>query len=274
MISKHSQLQKLKTWIADLYQKQCQPPLKKRMPLYLEGLKIGSVESEVAQILVNNELVLKFNDGLLLNSLYGDHDEALAKIAQCLATHELSGVWRDELLAVTDKQGKTLASVERAVVRPLGITTYAVYLIGVTAAGVFWLQRRAAHKATSPGKLDALVSGLVIADESLMQALIRESTEEAGLVLSANTLFKQSGHFITQCPIDDAIGGYMMEHGSWYLLELPENVLLHNEDGEVSDFVCLSPVELIDAMLIGDLTQESSYIFTELLKEHFDDEAV
>ena len=41
--------------------------------------------------------------------------------------------WRDEQLAVTDAQGRTLGTVERAVVRPLGITTFAVHLVGRVA---------------------------------------------------------------------------------------------------------------------------------------------
>lgn len=266
----YHQLQKLKNWTHDLGVLQHQPPVKKRIPFYLERRKIGSMEPQIAQLLIEQKLVLEEkNNSIWLNPSYRNYDEGLEKIAHCLAQYGLSGTWRNELLAVTDVEGNPIAKVERAVVRPLGITTHAVYLIGITPDGKFWLQRRSAHKSTNPGKLDTLVSGLVSAGESLMQALIREAKEEAGLILRENTCFKRQGNFITQRPIDQAIGGYMVEHDFWYVIELSESVLLYNEDGEVSGFTCLSPAELIDAISVGELTQESSHIFIKFLSANY-----
>src|SRR5690606_37732468 len=79
--------------------------------------------------------------------------------AGCLRT------WRDELLDVVG-EGRRLAVIERAAVRPLGLLTKAVHLNAWTPDGKLWIARRALSKSTDPGMWDTLVGGLAGAGES------------------------------------------------------------------------------------------------------------
>ena len=58
---------------------------------------------------------------------------SLRQVALAMREAGVAHTWRDEQLAVTDSDGRMLGVVERAVVRPLGITTFAVHLTGVLA---------------------------------------------------------------------------------------------------------------------------------------------
>ena len=51
-------------------------------------------------------------------------------------------VWRNELLSVNDASGRSVAMIERAAVRPLGIATRAVHLVGWAEQGGVWVQQR------------------------------------------------------------------------------------------------------------------------------------
>ena len=71
--------------------------------------------------------------------------------------------------------------------RPLGITTHAVHLVGWTPDGAVWVQQRAHDKATDPGLWDTTMGGLVTAGESIAATLMRETEEEAGLAVERSS---------------------------------------------------------------------------------------
>jgi hypothetical protein len=62
-------------------------------------------------------------------------------------------------------------------VRPLGIATRAVHLVGVCADGSIWVQQRSEDKANNPGMWDTLMGGMVSAADGLAEALARETWE-------------------------------------------------------------------------------------------------
>src|SRR5690606_11983895 len=109
-------------------------------------------------------------------------DAALADIATHLLNQGVLTGWRNELLDIPGPGGLTLARIERAAMRPLGLATRAVHLNAYTADRRMWIAQRSLTKNTDPGKWDTLVGGLVAAGESLQEALWRESYEEAGLL--------------------------------------------------------------------------------------------
>jgi 8-oxo-dGTP pyrophosphatase MutT (NUDIX family) len=87
---------------------------------------------------------------------------------------------------VVDADGRTLGSVERGVVRVLGLRTFAVHLSGRSAAGGFWVQQRAFDKATEPGGVGHADGRQMAAGESIEATLERETDEEAGLRSSSS----------------------------------------------------------------------------------------
>jgi len=127
-------------------------PLVPRAPLRSADGRhaIGSLDSALARRLVDEGLLLpdsRAGTGWRLPDAT-DNDAALAAIARWLQANRLGGRWRDELLAVDNAEGVPVAAIERAAVRPLGIATHAVHLVGWRADGRVWIQQRALDKAT------------------------------------------------------------------------------------------------------------------------------
>ena len=195
-----------RAWLAALHRRADQPPERPRGPLCIEAVEVGSIEPALGRRLQAAGLPLRGTPDRWL--IEGGADEALASIAGWLDAHGLCSRWRGELLAVDDVGGTRRAVVERAAVRPLGIATHAVHLIGRTTAGRWWVQQRALDKATDPGLWDTLMGGLVGAGESIAQTLGRETAEEAGLDVAALEQLAPAGRVTVRRPVSD---GYMIE---------------------------------------------------------------
>lgn len=150
-----------------------------------------------------------------------------------------------------------LGTIERAVVRPLGIPTRAVHLVGWTPDGRQWVQQRSHAKADDPGMWDTLVGGMVPASDSLEEALARETWEGAGLRLNQVQALRHCGHVRTARP-SSVEGGYVQEIIDWYRCTIPAGTAPVNQDGEVQQFRALAPGELRDRLLAGDFTLEAA----------------
>ena len=240
-------------------------PQRPRVPLRANGEVIGSVEAE---------FLLPFAgfgnaDGysLLLNSeqltwdIVGDVSAALAHLASALLAAGLAGAWRNELLSVRNSRGNTVGAIERAAVRPLGIATQAVHLVGFTPSGKIWVQQRALDKANDPGLWDTLMGGMVSAQDSLELALARETWEEAGLHMAQLAHVQYGGHIDFARPAHDGGGaGYLLERIDWYTATVPDQVMPVNQDGEVAQFACLPTDEVLNLMGQGLFTIEAGLI--------------
>ncbi|MCW5649359.1 MAG: NUDIX domain-containing protein [Ramlibacter sp.] len=191
----------------------------------------------------------------------GDLSAGLAAVALALREAGLAGAWRNELLAVTDAQGRVLGAVERAAVRPLGIPTRAVHLVGRSPDGGHWVQRRALDKANDPGLWDTLMGGMVAAADTLHGALERETFEEAGLALPSLQHLRHGGVVRMTAPARDGLGaGYVVEHLDWFECTVPAGLVPANQDGEVEEFRCLTPAEVRERLHRGEFTLEAGLI--------------
>ncbi|HEY9064424.1 MAG TPA: NUDIX domain-containing protein, partial [Burkholderiaceae bacterium] len=191
-------------------------------------------------------------------------DAALAAIARWLHANGFGGRWRDELLAVVAAEGGTapLAAIERAAVRPLGIVTHAVHLVGRRASdGHVWVQQRALDKATDPGMWDTLMGGLVAARETIAQTLERETWEEAGLRIVEVADVQARGRVTVRRPVPD---GYMVEHIEIFEARVPDALAPQNQDGEVAQFECLPADELCKRLHADKFTLEAALVLTTL----------
>jgi 8-oxo-dGTP pyrophosphatase MutT (NUDIX family) len=198
----------------------------------------------------------------------GDLTLALAQIAQALLQARVGSVvqqWRNEQLAVCDAQGQQLATVERGVVRPLGVATRAVHLVGRTSDGRFWLQQRALNKANDPGLWDTLMGGMVSARDTVQTALERETWEEAGLRLTALEQVRWGGRVDLCKPCSDDAFGYVVEQTDWYDCTVPQGVQPVNQDGEVEQFLLLNKRELMAKLQRDEFTTEAALILVAAL---------
>ncbi|WP_341890622.1 NUDIX domain-containing protein [Variovorax sp. YR752] len=243
------------SWLDELRRRAAQPPLRPREPLRLGKAEIGSIEPGVGQRMADAGLPLRPEDGAW--QITSHDDDTLADLAQWLHEQGLASRWRGELLPVTDAQGRAHGAIERAAVRPLGITTHAVHLVGRHADGRYWVQQRAFDKATDPGMWDTLVGGLMAAGESVMTTLERETWEEAGLRLAELDGLQPLGHLQIRRPVDE---GYMVERATLFQAVLPRRLQPANQDGEVAGFACVDAARLDADLAAGRYTLEAALI--------------
>ncbi|MEH3085524.1 MAG: NUDIX domain-containing protein [Xylophilus ampelinus] len=157
--------------------------------------------------------------------------------------------------------GPVLAVVERGVARNLGIGTWAVHLHARDPeTGRWWMQRRALHKATDPGKWDTLMGGLVAAGETLPQALARESWEEAGVRVDALPRPPVGmGRFTVRRPVRDAGShGLQVETVFAWAADLRPGQAPAGQDGEAMGFAACSDAEIDALARSGALTLEAA----------------
>jgi 8-oxo-dGTP pyrophosphatase MutT (NUDIX family) len=249
-------------WLQVLRTSADQPPSAPRDPLHLEihDLAVGSIEPALAQRLVAAGLPLAARtDGWCVHG--ADADAALADVATWLHAQGLASVWRGELLSVNDHGGAPVAMIERAAVRPLGIATHAVHLVGrAEQGGGIWVQQRAHDKATDPGLWDTLMGGLVAVGESIEATLDRETWEEAGLHVDTLGKVTARGMLTVRRPVQR---GYMIEHIHVFEAVIPVDCMPQNQDGEVAAFACLSVDELRERLRAGVFTLEAALILVD-----------
>lgn len=247
-------------WLASLQARLVQPPQRPRAGLWWQGAEIGSVDPAfVARVHAAapamRQLLRAVDDRVHIDASV--LTPALERLAHALRDAGLAHVWRDEQLPVAAPDGRLLGTIERAVVRPLGIPTRAVHLVGWTPDGRQWVQQRSHAKANDPGMWDTLMGGMVPASDSLDAALARETWEEAGLHLPQLVELRHGGQVHTARP-GPMEGGYVRETIDWYRCTVPAGVQPVNQDGEVQQFRAMAPGELHERLLAGDFTLEAA----------------
>ncbi|MES3015007.1 MAG: NUDIX domain-containing protein [Pseudomonadota bacterium] len=238
------------------------PPARPRAALWLAAAQIGSIEPALAAAMRAAALPIAAGASGWRIAAEPDADAALARIAHWLHREGLGSTWRDELLAVTDTLGASRGRIERAAVRPLGIATRALHLVGLAPTGGVWVQQRAFDKATDPGLWDTLMGGLQSADESDAQTLERETWEEAGLRIADLHDMRAAGRVVVRRPVAD---GYMVEHIEVFVAIVPDALTPLNQDGEVARFECLARPALRARIEGGEFTLEAALILAEAL---------
>ena len=194
-----------------------------------------------------------------------DVTTCLNELANLLRHAGLAGAWRDEQLAVRDENGIQMGTIERGAVRPLGMATLAVHLVGQTTDGRFWVQQRALNKPNDPGKWDTLMGGMVSSGDTVETALERETWEEAGLRVADLKNLRYGGRHSNVRPSGDGAAGYLQESIEWYICTVPDGLIPDNQDGEVLQFALMDEAQLLAEMQRGDFTLEAALIMASVL---------
>lgn len=260
------------TWVAAVRAQAQRPPRVPRLPLWVAGQAVGSVEPGVLDQIASKGLLDKRykllkdeRSGWSLH-VFGDATPALNALAQALLAQGRCGPWRNEQLAVCDAQGRRIGTIERGAVRPLGLATRAVHLVARASDGRMWVQLRAFNKPNNPGQWDTLMGGMVSAADTLPQALARETWEEAGLRVDALHGVAHGGHVQLAVPSEEAHGcGYMVERIDWFHATVPDGMVPQNQDGEVERFELLAPEALLERLAQGAFTPEATLVLAAAL---------
>ena len=166
------------------------------VPLRIDSHVIGWLDEPRATRLARfDDVFVCTSDGLHLARRLQDEatrTRALEDVTRALADEGQLSAWRDEAYAIAGAFGDApLCRIERAAARYFGIITFAAHLNGLVDGDPtrMWIARRSATKAIDPGQLDNLVGGGIRAGTSVIDTLVREAWEEAGI---PETLARQS----------------------------------------------------------------------------------
>ncbi|XP_074273861.1 nudix hydrolase 20, chloroplastic-like isoform X2 [Silene latifolia] len=219
------------------------------VPFIVEDQIVGYIHNGFAAHLRSFQDVFQFPQDNLHSSPFGwhvrlqpslktpgDRTSAVADVIKCLGEELIPGI-RNELYPVTSSFEKhAFFSLERAAAPYFGIKAYGVHMNGyVRKEGqkFIWLGKRSQTKSTYPGMLDHLVAGGLPHGIPCGENMMKECEEEAGIPISISKKVKPVGA-ISYTDID----GHRLKRDVLfcYDLELPENFVPNNHDGEVESF--------------------------------------
>jgi Domain of unknown function (DUF4743)/NUDIX domain len=172
----------------------------------VDGTKLGRVSSTNADLLISRgdnvfcastqgirdagSQVLTFSSGV--GSTFEERTEAVAAVTDRLRQRGHLPGWRDELYPISRSfYDPPVFAMERAAVPWLGALEYGVHVNGLVvpdddddddASGPkMWMARRSQQKSKFPGMLDHIVAGGQPLGMSLLNNVIKECHEEAGI---------------------------------------------------------------------------------------------
>jgi 8-oxo-dGTP pyrophosphatase MutT (NUDIX family) len=189
---------------------------------------------------------------------------AMDEVTRELARDGFVPGWREEPVSVARQYGEPeLFRIERAATRPFGLMAYGAHLNGFTRRNGrehVWIARRATTKQVDPGKLDNLVGGRISAGMSVDETLRKEAWEEAGiappLLSGLDCVDAVRVEYSTPEGLHREI---LFVHDLW----LAEDFKPANQDGEVSEMMCIPVEDVIGHMLAGDFTLDAGVVMID-----------
>ena len=219
-------------------------------PFAIAGEPIGLVGRETLDFLLMRRLAERFGPGA---GIHGGGFMAvsgrLAEIADALADARLMAPLRGEMTPVLRKWGKgPCAEVDRAGLAGLGLPAYGVHVNGFVrcSAGInLWVGRRAQNRQVAPGKLDHLVAGGVPMGYSLIETVIKEAEEEAGLSAEMARRARPVSTVTYRLALPEGVRNDTL---FVFDLELPAGVVPVGNDGEVERFELMAVADVIELL--------------------------
>ena len=239
----------------------------------MPGMTIGHLNPELIPFLQDslskNPIQLlhlghdRFNIDLAAPSVISD---SLSQLADRLRQAGFIPGWRNEAFSWIDQDGHAYFHLERAAFRTFGFRSIATHINGFTKKGQLWLGRRSDSKATDPGVLDNLAAGGISADETPWVCAKRELWEEAGVPEQIAASIEPAGRIHMRRSTSNL--GFHDEVLMMYDLELPDQFVPTNHDGEVSSFIQISFSEAAARILADEFTIDAAFVTADLLLRH------
>jgi len=249
-------------------------PTRVLRPLRVDAAIVGWLDADrAARIAQFGTIFTVDSDGVSFHRTLRDEcarSEAMADVAAALAAEGVLTPWRDELYAVAPTFGAPpWFRLERAAARYFGVHTWAMHINGVVRGATeatMWLARRSADKAIDPLQLDNLVGGGIAAGMGIVETLVKEAWEEAGIpgVLAAQAQRAGALHIYRDQP-DGLQSETIFVHDLW----LPDDFAPSNQDGEAIEHrrVAMDEVARLIALSSGRdvITADASLVILDFL---------
>jgi 8-oxo-dGTP pyrophosphatase MutT (NUDIX family) len=171
--------------------------------------------------------------------------------------------WRNEDFAWVDQNGHQYFQLERAAFRTFGFRSMATHINGYTKTNTLWLGRRSETKTTDPGRLDNIAAGGITADETPWVSARRELWEEAGVPEQIADQIEPIGRIHMRRPIPGR--GFHDELLFIYDLELADQFVPTNHDGEVSGFIEITLAEAAARILADEFTSDAAFVTADFI---------
>jgi len=170
---------------------------------------------------------------------------ALDRVAIELAAAGVTPAYMGEPYAVTPGgRESALCVIDRASAAHFGVRSFGQHLNGFVRRpdGIYmWLGRRARDRLLFPGALDNMVAGGLPHTLGLTENLVKECAEEAGV---PEALARKAVPVGVISYNRVAARGFRRDVLYCYDLELPEDFVPRNTDGEVEEFMLLPLAEV------------------------------
>jgi 8-oxo-dGTP pyrophosphatase MutT (NUDIX family) len=178
---------------------------------------------------------------------YADRSKALAQVTEALLGLGLITHRHGEPYPVTaGRRDQAYARIDRAAAPYFGLRAYGQHLNGYvrhTAGLKLWVARRAADRRNYPNKLDNLVAGGLPQDLGFVENLRKECWEEASIPVELVRRATPVGA-LSYCR--ETRAGLKPDTLYCYDLELPEDFIPVNSDGEVAEFYLMPVAEVAE----------------------------
>ncbi len=224
------------------------------MPWCVDDQVVGWVRPRFVQELRRFPAVFELDDERELRLVPGlqgfaQRTTALEEVARELAALGVTPRFMHEPYAVTAAgRESALCAVDRSAAAYFGVRSFGQHLNGFVRRddGIhMWLGRRARDRLLFPGALDNMVAGGLPHALGLRENLIKECGEEAGV---PESLARQAVAVGAVSYNRVAERGFRRDVLYCYDLELPQDFVPANTDGEVEEFLLL-PLDEVAALV-------------------------
>ena len=250
----------------------------------IDGEIVGKVTEKVATLLCNSTppsllsssnqkpvfVIHPTNGSLTLSdqaiggTSIQERTDAVMSVMEHLRSQGIITGWRDELYPLSKGfYDEPVLLVERAAAPFLGMQQYGVHINGIVInkdndkeEEKMWMARRSKTKSKYPGMLDHIVAGGQPAGLSLMENVIKECAEEAGVPEDITLAGIQPAGAVSYEQFEPSTGDQVDVYDGVvtrallfnYDLSLPQDFIPKVVDGEVEEFFVWSIEEIIESM--------------------------
>ncbi|HHH38645.1 MAG TPA: DUF4743 domain-containing protein [Sedimenticola sp.] len=244
------------------------------IPFVVDGMVVGRVRPAFARALDPWPELFPVREGRLELRLPPGDIEARSRplagvLRQLVERGVLSHLHGEQYVATPGGRGQGVVLIDRAAAPAFGIRAFGQHLNGFVRGrdGLkLWIGRRSADRINFPGRLDHLVAGGLPWGIGLLENLVKECHEEAGI---PETLARQAVPVGAVTYVAETDKGLKPDTLYCYDLELPEDFRPRCTDGEVAAFY-LWPVARVMEVVSGsdEFKLNCNLVITDFLIRH------